>query len=105
MPGRRPTWPLASSGYSRPAPPERLAAMIADTGPVLVLSDAARPQDDWLTLTSAEAEADRDDRDDRDGRDGPPGVHLHPASLAYVICTSGSTGRPKGVAVSHGSVT
>jgi amino acid adenylation domain-containing protein len=87
------------------APPERLAAMIADTGPVLVLSDAARPQDDWLTLTSAEAEADRDDRDDRDGRDGPPGVHLHPASLAYVICTSGSTGRPKGVAVSHGSVT
>ncbi len=82
------------------APPERLAAMIADTGPVLVLSDAAGPRADWLALTSAEAEAETEA-----DRDVPLGVPLHQGSLAYVICTSGSTGRPKGVAVSHGSVT
>ncbi|MEU2665740.1 amino acid adenylation domain-containing protein [Micromonospora sp. NPDC007220] len=68
-------------------PPERLAGMLADAAPALVLGE-----DD---LAAVEAE----------GRhDGPPGVVVHPANLAYVIYTSGSTGRPKGVAVAHGGV-
>ncbi|MEU6073735.1 amino acid adenylation domain-containing protein [Micromonospora sp. NPDC047074] len=68
-------------------PPERLAGMVADAAPALVLGD-----DD---LAAVEAE----------GRhDGPPDVVAHPANLAYVIYTSGSTGRPKGVAVAHGAV-
>ncbi|MEU7998505.1 amino acid adenylation domain-containing protein [Micromonospora sp. NPDC049060] len=68
-------------------PPERLAGMVADAAPALVLGE-----DD---LAAVEAE----------GRhDGPPGVVVHPANLAYVIYTSGSTGRPKGVAVAHGGV-
>lgn len=78
------------------APPERLAEMVADVRPALVLSDAEAPPDGWLPLAAVAGES---------GRDDPPGVPVHPASLAYVICTSGSTGRPKGVAVSHGSVT
>ncbi|MEO7261300.1 MAG: amino acid adenylation domain-containing protein [Jatrophihabitantaceae bacterium] len=35
----------------------------------------------------------------------PPGVAVRADNLAYLIYTSGSTGRPKGVAVSHASVT
>ncbi len=77
------------------SPPERLAAMVADTRPVLVLSDAEHPPDGWESLAAVQARGERDD---------PPAVSVHPASLAYVICTSGSTGRPKGVAVAHESV-
>ncbi|WP_433385478.1 amino acid adenylation domain-containing protein [Micromonospora sp. KLBMP9576] len=69
-------------------PPQRLAAMIADAAPALVLGEG--------DLAAVEAE----------GRhDGPTSVVVHPANLAYVIYTSGSTGRPKGVAVAHGGVT
>ncbi|GAB3136681.1 non-ribosomal peptide synthetase [Micromonospora sonneratiae] len=68
-------------------PPERLAGMVADAVPALVLGD-----DDIARLA---AEGQRDDA---------PGIARHPASLAYVIYTSGSTGRPKGVAVGHGSI-
>ncbi|MFE9183246.1 AMP-binding protein [Micromonospora haikouensis] len=68
-------------------PPERLAGMVADAAPALVLGD-----DD---LAAVEAEGRHDD---------PPGVVVHPANLAYVIYTSGSTGRPKGVAVARGGV-
>lgn len=68
-------------------PPERLAGMVADAAPALVLGEG--------DLAAVEAE----------GRhDGPPDVAVHPANLAYVIYTSGSTGRPKGVAVTHGAV-
>ncbi|HEY0166884.1 MAG TPA: amino acid adenylation domain-containing protein [Jatrophihabitans sp.] len=95
-------------------PAERLAGMVADAQPALVLTDSAptdsAPTDSALTdsaltdsapvggtpLAALEAEGGREDR---------PGVAVHPANLAYVIYTSGSTGRPKGVAVSHASVT
>ncbi|AEW98744.1 non-ribosomal peptide synthetase [Streptantibioticus cattleyicolor] len=76
-------------------PAARLAAMVADAAPVLVLSDAAAPADGWLPLTAVEAEGDRTDA---------PGVSVTDDHLAYVIYTSGSTGRPKGVAVTHRSV-
>ncbi|MEU1756804.1 amino acid adenylation domain-containing protein [Micromonospora matsumotoense] len=69
-------------------PAQRLAGMVADAAPALVLGD-----DD---LAAVEAE----------GRhDTAPAVVVHPANLAYVIYTSGSTGRPKGVAVAHGGIT
>ncbi|MEV6942829.1 amino acid adenylation domain-containing protein [Streptomyces sp. NPDC051172] len=77
-------------------PPERLAAMVSDAAPVLVLTD--RGDDDgqpWERLTKVEAEGTHDEA---------PDVATDPARLAYVIYTSGSTGRPKGVAVTHGSV-
>jgi amino acid adenylation domain-containing protein len=76
-------------------PPDRLAAMVDDARPALVLTDAADAPPGWLPIADVEATAGRDDQ---------PVVAIHPANLAYVIYTSGSTGRPKGVAVSHGNV-
>ena len=68
-------------------PPQRLAAMVADAAPALVL--------DADGLASIEADP---------RQDGLPDAEIHPESLAYVIYTSGSTGQPKGVAVSHGGI-
>lgn len=80
-------------------PSERLAAMVGDASPALVLTDQADPAGDvpqtWEDLAKVEAEGARDDA---------PGIDADEARLAYVIHTSGSTGRPKGVAVTHGSV-
>ncbi|MFE1795380.1 amino acid adenylation domain-containing protein [Streptomyces sp. NPDC059517] len=79
-------------------PAERLAAMVADAEPALVLTDHTAPAADgglWQDLAAVEAEGTRETA---------PRIDPDPARLAYVIYTSGSTGRPKGVAVTHGSV-
>ncbi|MCX4404260.1 amino acid adenylation domain-containing protein [Streptomyces sp. NBC_01764] len=79
-------------------PAERLAAMVADAEPALVLTDHGAPAAGgglWQDLATVEAEGTREDA---------PQIDPDPARLAYVIYTSGSTGRPKGVAVTHGSV-
>ncbi|WP_280405773.1 non-ribosomal peptide synthetase [Nocardia brasiliensis] len=73
-------------------PSDRLAAMIGDAEPVLVLSDAESRPPEWLSVTAVEQESDRDDA---------PTVETAAANLAYVVYTSGSTGRPKGIAVPH----
>ena len=67
-------------------PQARLAAMLADAAPVLVI----RP--DSLAELAGEAESD------------PPRGGLLPEHPAYVIYTSGSTGKPKGVVVTHRNV-
>ncbi|WP_244472832.1 AMP-binding protein, partial [Methylobacterium sp. Leaf104] len=94
-------------------PPARIAALLADARPRLVLGDAdtlAR----LATVPGPPGTLDRDALDhqaldlDLDALDlsrepaTAPAVPLHPDQLAYVIHTSGSTGRPKGVAVAHG---
>src|SRR3569833_4109 len=61
-------------------PEERIAFLLADADPVLVLG----PEDV-----------------DAPGDDSDLGVPVSPDQAAYVIYTSGSTGRPKGVAVTH----
>ncbi|HEX4961001.1 MAG TPA: amino acid adenylation domain-containing protein, partial [Thermoanaerobaculia bacterium] len=69
-------------------PPERLAFLVADSRPSVV-----------LTEESLAAKAERISRE--------PGWALHvqvsPEHPAYVIYTSGSTGQPKGVVVRHGN--
>ena len=78
---------------------ERLAFMLADTAPVLVLADAAgrlvlgEALQDHLVLDPREAFADADANPEVPG--------LTPSNLAYIIYTSGSTGQPKGVMVEH----
>lgn len=67
-------------------PSDRLAHMVDDAGPALVLDD---PQ----TVRAARA---------GDHRTQLPVVD--PAGWAYVLYTSGSTGRPKGVAVPHSGI-
>jgi amino acid adenylation domain-containing protein/FkbM family methyltransferase len=83
-------------------PPERLALMLADAAPRLVITvEALRgtlPGDiscveldrEWAFVTSEQ--------------DGDPAQSVLPEQLAYVIYTSGSTGKPKGVMVSHQAI-
>ncbi|MFJ8630152.1 non-ribosomal peptide synthase/polyketide synthase [Streptomyces sp. NPDC093568] len=86
-------------------PADRIAFMLADTDPALLLttrelapgipdSDAPR-----LLLDDAALTADLAGRPDT-----APAVTLLPAHPAYVIYTSGSTGRPKGVVIEHRSL-
>ncbi|MFF4214961.1 amino acid adenylation domain-containing protein [Streptomyces nondiastaticus] len=94
-------------------PVERLALMLADAAPALLLTDMANearlrphcaadlpvlPVDDPSVRAVRTRYAHVDP-----GREDRP-VRLRPDHLAYVIYTSGSTGRPKGVAVEHRSL-
>ncbi|MBC2879822.1 MULTISPECIES: non-ribosomal peptide synthetase [Streptomyces] len=92
-------------------PAERLAYMLADAGPVRLLTlrsaagAVAASEVPCLVLDDPGTAADlaaRPDTDPADGTDRP--VPLDPEHPAYVIYTSGSTGRPKGVVVPHGGV-
>jgi amino acid adenylation domain-containing protein len=83
-----------------PAQPEaRVAAILADARPALLLTDAAAlearadvvlPPVDWQAALS--------------GLDGAPLARTAATGPAYVVYTSGSTGTPKGVVVGHGSL-
>ncbi|MFI2203104.1 amino acid adenylation domain-containing protein [Streptomyces sp. NPDC020192] len=65
-------------------PPARIAYMLDDARPALVIDDPHA----IAALT-------------RDQPDTDPGITIDPRHPAYVIYTSGSTGRPKGVVVAH----
>ena len=92
-------------------PPDRLAYMLEDSAPVVLLTQAA--QTAWLAqgapaqiLTvvvddAAEAAliAQQDDSDP-----DAASIALAPHHMAYIIYTSGSTGLPKGVMVEHRNV-
>ncbi len=87
-------------------PPERLAHMIADAEPRIVLTlQASRP-----TLPASAARLVALDADwgeiagEPASNPDPVALGLHSGHLAYVIYTSGSTGRPKGVMIEHASV-
>ncbi|MEE1886407.1 non-ribosomal peptide synthetase [Pseudomonas carassii] len=80
-------------------PAERLAFMLADAAPSLVLTQASlRPSlPQAVELLCLDADAARW----ADCPDSEPQVTVHPEHLGYVLYTSGSTGRPKGVAHSR----
>ncbi|MET7800760.1 non-ribosomal peptide synthetase, partial [Streptomyces decoyicus] len=85
-------------------PAERIAGMLADTGPALVLADGST-----ASRLPAATEAVRIDDDmviaDISRRPAtPPEVRRSPDQVAYVIYTSGSTGMPKGVVIPHRNV-
>ncbi|HSF38968.1 MAG TPA: amino acid adenylation domain-containing protein [Thermoanaerobaculia bacterium] len=84
-------------------PQERLALMIEDARPAVVVAQpgtlAVLPDAD---LRVVEITADGASLSGESPR--CPAVPVPPGSLAYVMYTSGSTGRPKGVMVSHRNV-
>ncbi|WP_143642121.1 non-ribosomal peptide synthetase, partial [Streptomyces viridochromogenes] len=87
-------------------PAERIAHMLADARPAVVLTTAAERDrvpraasvlEDVAVAVARESGSDVSD----DHRPRP----LLPGHPAYVIYTSGSTGQPKGVTVTHAAVT
>ncbi|GMT99445.1 non-ribosomal peptide synthetase [Corallococcus caeni] len=83
-------------------PAQRLALMLEDAPPRLLISSRA-----LRSRLSVPAELPSlliEDLRLEEQPTTPPRVPLSPRNLAYVDFTSGSTGRPKGVAVEHGSV-
>ena len=82
-------------------PRERLAYMLADAAPVLVLTQEALRE--RLPETSAALCLDKDWPSIGGASQSNPAPRATPQNLAYVIYTSGSTGRPKGVAIAHHS--
>ncbi|WP_245730264.1 non-ribosomal peptide synthetase/MFS transporter [Micromonospora pallida] len=90
-------------------PPNRLAAMLADARPVVVLTssdlrDRLTPTDPAVPVPIAPTCLDEIADELAAGPDTDLGVAVHGGNLAYVIYTSGSTGTPKGVAVAHRQV-
>ncbi|MEV5330011.1 amino acid adenylation domain-containing protein [Nonomuraea sp. NPDC052634] len=74
-------------------PAERLAMIVDDARPVLVLSETdALP---WPVMLVDRASLETGER---------LAEPVRPGDSAYVIYTSGSTGRPKGVEVDHGNL-
>jgi amino acid adenylation domain-containing protein/thioester reductase-like protein len=85
-------------------PAERLAYMLADSAPAVVLAQQGlRDRVDAAGVPVLELDAAAPAWADRPATDLERGA-LTPDHLAYVIYTSGSTGRPKGVAVPHRGV-
>ncbi|MFJ4712060.1 amino acid adenylation domain-containing protein [Streptomyces sp. NPDC088785] len=83
-------------------PAERWAALLADAGARVAVTDRARAARLAEVFSGTVVVVDEADPRDADG----PGPRVLPApdALAYVIHTSGSTGRPKGVQISHASL-
>ncbi|MFF4646796.1 amino acid adenylation domain-containing protein [Streptomyces sp. NPDC001389] len=81
-------------------PSHRLAAILAEAGPRLVLTDSATA----AALPGHEAPDLLLDTLDPAGDATGPARPPHPDQLAYVMYTSGSSGTPKGVAITHANI-
>ncbi|WP_369929417.1 amino acid adenylation domain-containing protein [Xanthomonas sp. NCPPB 2632] len=85
-------------------PSERIAWMIGDARPQLVLTHAAaamRFDPDVRVLAIESIGSPLPGPVEGDGEEEPGTVHVAASDLAYVIYTSGSTGRPKGTLIEH----
>ncbi|WP_269584125.1 non-ribosomal peptide synthetase [Roseibium sp. Sym1] len=90
-------------------PPARIAMMLEDAAPKLVITTEktkAALKDglhglDLLVLDAGETAADLDNAPAHVPQDTDRRTPIHPNHPAYVIYTSGSTGKPKGVVVTR----
>ncbi|QJD67283.1 amino acid adenylation domain-containing protein [Xanthomonas campestris pv. badrii] len=83
-------------------PPERIAYMLADSAPRVLLVHSATNGRLPVTIVPR-IDLDLPDWVDQPTSD-PDVAALNPSHLAYVIYTSGSSGRPKGVMVPHAAL-
>ncbi|GAA4545283.1 non-ribosomal peptide synthase/polyketide synthase [Amycolatopsis samaneae] len=81
-------------------PADRLAFMVGDARPALVLTQQRLAKRFDVPVVSVDSERSRIE----DCPDHAPGTAVVPGDAAYVIYTSGSSGVPKGVVVEHRSV-
>ena len=84
-------------------PPERLALMLKDAHPPVVISDTRNA---WLPLPNGARliRLNVDEKAIACQSTEAPEPDIRPEQLAYLIYTSGSTGQPKGVQVTHGGL-
>ncbi|MGW1767924.1 amino acid adenylation domain-containing protein [Streptomyces sp. NPDC002073] len=82
-------------------PSHRLAAILEEARPALVLTDSATAP---VLPEHTAPDVFLDTLDLSGGDDTAPAVVQHADRLAYVMYTSGSTGKPKGVAITHANV-
>ncbi|MFD3514399.1 amino acid adenylation domain-containing protein [Streptomyces sp. NPDC058657] len=94
-------------------PADRVAYMLADAAPVLLLTDqetaaalpaSTAPEVPRLVLDDPATARALDEVTDTELAQVRALAPPHPEHPAYVIYTSGSTGRPKGVVVGHGNL-
>ncbi|CAN2536701.1 Linear+gramicidin+synthase+subunit+B [Methylocapsa aurea] len=83
-------------------PRDRIAYMIADAAPALVLTQEHLRERLPETITTLRLDADWSVVAEESAAN--PAPRAASQNLAYVIYTSGSTGRPKGVGVSHDAI-
>jgi amino acid adenylation domain-containing protein len=83
-------------------PPERLAMMLTDAQPLVLLSQS-HLLETWPNTATKIVTLDEDGVTDQPLTN--PTITSKPDHLAYVIYTSGSTGRPKGVQIIHQALT
>ncbi|HEX3758390.1 MAG TPA: amino acid adenylation domain-containing protein, partial [Kofleriaceae bacterium] len=88
-------------------PDDRIAHMLRDSAPVVVLTVGAEARERTVAHAVAaqrfDLETDRDRWADQPVH-APAAAGLLPSHLAYVIYTSGSTGAPKGAMIEHASL-
>lgn len=84
------------------SPPDRLAIMLDEAAPRLVITTSASR--DVLPADINAFELDREWATLLNESDANPAQRMLPDQLAYVLYTSGSTGKPKGVMISHRAI-
>jgi amino acid adenylation domain-containing protein len=93
----------AYAPFDPATPGERLATMLEDASPSVVVTrqahGAALPAGPWATVL-----LDGDAAHRASEPLAASDVRSEPSDLAYVIYTSGSTGRPKGVEITHAAL-
>jgi amino acid adenylation domain-containing protein/non-ribosomal peptide synthase protein (TIGR01720 family) len=80
------------------SPPERLASLLDDAAPAVVVHRGPLP----VALPEGKVPLDLDRLPG--SLEGEPLPEVRPGDLAYLIYTSGTTGKPKAVMVEHGSL-